>query len=140
MSKKNQSFTIEEGVIDLLNEFASKECISKSYAVEKILERVLVVELGKEFVKKVSTLDTPYVKPEVKPMPERVVTEEDHLKDWEWRKQMVADGRMHNYMAEEFPRIPTNANPFIEKTEEPVTTEEESENPLGDAITAKLKQ
>ena len=138
MSKKNQSFTIEEGVIDLLNEFASKECISKSYAVEKILERVLVVELGKEFVKKVSTLDTPYVKPEVKPMPERVVTEEDHLKDWEWRKQMVADGRMHSYMAEEYPNIPTDASPFIEGAPKP-TEEDESETPLGDAIVAKLR-
>jgi len=124
MRREIQSYTLDLGTVELLKTYANTNSISNSRAVEKILEKFFKAE----------GLDG--VKPEV----ERVVTEEDHLKDWEWRKQMVADGRMHNYMAEEFPRIPTNANPFIEKTEEPVTTEEESENPLGDAITAKLKQ
>jgi len=136
MSKKNVSYTVDSEVVDLLNRWADKECISKSYAVEKILNRFLVVEFGEEI--KTSLLDTPYIKPEpyvpAKPTP---MTEKERIADWEWRKAKVAAGEFHECMALEYPTRPPGDDPYIKK-ETKTETDSESDTKIGDAVMKKL--
>lgn len=97
MGTKNQSYTIEEETIYKLGVFAGIENISKSRAVNKILDRFLNVEV------KISLTDTPYEKKVPVIQPE--MTPEEYKKDWEWRKKMVEEGKFPVHMGDEFPVV-----------------------------------
>lgn len=90
MSKKIQSYTIDEDIICLLEEYAKKSMISKSRAIERILSNFLNSEIKIE--------QPMYV------IPEKNRTEEQRLAEWEWRKRMVKEGKFPTWMGEEYPR------------------------------------
>jgi len=96
MATKNQSYTMDKEVLFKLTAYANAECISKSRAVNRILSKFLNLKIIDEIEKKKS-------KPQ---------TEEDRLKDWEWRKKMVTEGKFSVRMGEEYPRMD---NPDIEE-------------------------
>ena len=99
MGRKIQSYTLSEITIDRLERFASANCISKSRAMEKILDRFLLVEAPPL----INPADIPYEKPPV--VEQHMQTEVERLWDWEWRKKMVAQGKFAIHMADEYPVV-----------------------------------
>lgn len=98
MATVNRSFTLEEETFRKLEAYASFECINKSRAVDKILSRFLNVE-AKEIL-----ADTPYTPPPPPP-PRHQLTEEERIREWEWRKDMVERGDFGTHFAEEDPIV-----------------------------------
>lgn len=98
MSKKIQSYTIEEDLICGLEKYSKEFMISKSRAVERALSRLLNLD------ENLSLTPAP---------PASARTEEERLAEWEWRKKMVREGKFPTWMEEEYPR--TMRDPCMEK-------------------------
>lgn len=90
MSKKIQSYTIDEDVICELEKYAKISMVTKSRAVERILAN---------FLNMAEKISQPVYTPPVETM-----TEEQRIAEWEWRKRMVREGKFPTWMEEEYPR------------------------------------
>lgn len=97
MGRKIKSYTLSDITINRLERFADANNISKSRAIEKILDRFLLIESPAL----INPADIPYEKPPV--VEHHTQTIAEHLEEWEWRKNMVKQGKFPVHMADEYP-------------------------------------